>query len=91
MMEAAPSAPLIVPQAHFLLELRIIGSMRQRSLARSTSPRKLMFSGSVESQYLVGSASPSGHSISSHSGDRFSGTNLLYPTLTRTRAKREDS
>src|SRR5918996_6186740 len=65
--------------------------MRQRSLARSASRRKLMFSGSVESQYLVGSASASGHSISSHSGDKFSGTNLLYPTLTRTRAKREDS
>src|SRR5438445_8336819 len=65
--------------------------MRQRSLARSTSCVKLTFSGSVESQYLVGSASPSGHSINSHSGDSFSGIRLLYPTRTRTRAKREDS
>src|ERR1700746_911512 len=65
--------------------------MRQRSLARSTSRWKLTFSGSVESQYLVGSASPSGHSISSHSGDSVSGTSLLCPTRTRTRAKREDS
>src|SRR5215208_7254884 len=65
--------------------------MRQRSLARSTSCVKLTFSGSVESQYLVGSASPSGHSINSHSGDSFSGISLLYPTRTRTRAKREDS
>src|SRR6266536_2632278 len=65
--------------------------MRQRSLARSTSCVKLTLSGSVESQYLVGSASPSGHSISNHSGDSFSGISLLYPTPTRTRAKREDS
>src|SRR5438876_7505107 len=64
--------------------------MRQRSLARSTSCVKLTFSGSVESQYLVGSASPSGHSINSHSGDSFSGISLLYPARTRTRAKRED-
>src|SRR5919109_3566610 len=65
--------------------------MRQRSLARSTSRRKLTFAGNVESQYLVGSASPSGHSINNHSDDRFSGTSLLCPTLTRSRAKREDS
>src|SRR5437879_9014885 len=65
--------------------------MRQRSLARSTSRSKLMVSGIVASQYLVGSASPSGHSISSHSGDSFSGISLLYPIRTRTRAKREDS
>src|ERR1700710_1461398 len=65
--------------------------MRQRSLAGSTSRVKLTFCGSVESQYLVGSASPSGHSINSHSGDSFSGISLLYPTRTRTRAKREDS
>src|SRR6202161_2578585 len=65
--------------------------MRQRSLARSTNCVKLAFYGSVESQYLVGSVSPSGHSINSHSGDSFSGISLLYPTRTRTRAKREDS
>src|SRR5229473_247656 len=65
--------------------------MRQRSLAKSTSRRKLMFSGSVESQYLVGSASPLGHSSSNHSGCSFSGTSLLCPTLTRRRAKREDN
>src|ERR1035437_9920384 len=41
--------------------------MRQRSLAVSTSRRKETSFGRVESQYLVGSSSPSGHSISSHS------------------------
>src|SRR4030081_1328815 len=65
--------------------------MRQRILARSTSRRKLMFAGNVESQYLVGSASPSGHSINNHSCCSEAGSNRLCPTLTRTRAKREDS
>src|SRR5258707_14444328 len=50
-----------------------------------------MFDGSVESQYLVGSASSSGHSMSNHSCDSFSGISWLCPTPTRTRAKREDS
>src|SRR6202030_2578917 len=65
--------------------------MRQRSLAKSTSWRKLISAGSVENQYLVGSASPSGHSISNHSCDSDSGISRLCPTPTRTRAKREDS
>jgi hypothetical protein len=47
--------------------------------------------GSVESQYMVGAVSPSGRSISNHSCDSNSGTSWLYPTPTRTRAKREDS
>src|SRR5258708_12342702 len=65
--------------------------MGRGSWAKSTSRWKLTVAGSVESQYLVGSFSPSGHSISSHSGDSFSGISLLCPTPTRTRAKREDS
>ena len=48
-------------------------------------------SGSVESQYLVGAASPLGHSISSHSFFGFLGPSLLGATATRTRAKREDN
>src|SRR6202521_5041405 len=50
-----------------------------------------MFFGSVESQYLVGSSSPSGHSISSHSLAGFTERSWLDATLTRTRANREDS
>ena len=46
--------------------------MRQRSLAKSTRSAKAMFCGRVESQYLVGSFSPFGHSISSHSSARSS-------------------
>src|ERR1700758_2609659 len=67
--------------------------MRQRILAISTSLRKLMSAGKVASQYLylVISVSPSGHSISSHSSASCPGIAPLYPTRTRTRAKREDS
>src|ERR1700730_6046824 len=65
--------------------------MRQRNLAKSTSSRKLIFAGSVDSQYLVGAASPGGHSISNHSGDSNSGKSWLCATRTRTRAKRDDN
>src|SRR5882757_1897175 len=50
-----------------------------------------MFCGTVESQYLVGSSLPSGHSISNHSFVGFSARSWLDATLTRTRANREDS
>src|SRR5437764_3032541 len=65
--------------------------MRQRSLVASTRSMNEMVSGSVESQYLVGAASPLGHSISSHSFFGFFGLSLLGATATRTRAKREDN
>src|SRR5450432_3023980 len=66
--------------------------MRQRSLAVLTRSRKEIFAESVESQYLVGSFSPSGHSISSHSSARHSASwSSRCATRTRTRAKREDN
>src|SRR6266404_902750 len=65
--------------------------MRQRSLVASTRSTNEIVSGSVESQYLVGVASPLGHSISSHSFFGFLGHFLLGATATRTRAKREDA
>src|SRR5215470_15804853 len=65
--------------------------MRQRSLASPTSFRKLISSGRVESQYLVGAASPSGHSMSNHSGVISSGSRYGWAARTRTRAKREES
>src|SRR5580700_8765031 len=65
--------------------------MRQRSLAASTRSWNRMFFGNVESQYLVGSSSSSGHSISSHSFTGFPGRSCLDATLTRTRANRDDS
>src|SRR6266853_2962348 len=62
--------------------------MRQRSLARSTRRSKVMSAGSVESQYLVGSFSPLGHSISNHSSPR---SWRPRAARARTRAKREES
>src|SRR4051794_3946343 len=50
-----------------------------------------MSADSVDNQYLVGSASPTGHSISNHSSNSCSGKSWLCPTRTRTRAKRDDS
>src|SRR6266571_4251743 len=65
--------------------------MRQRSLAASTRSRNAMLLGKVESQYLVGSFSPSGHSISNHSFVGSLGRSWPDATWTRTRANREDS
>jgi hypothetical protein len=49
-----------------------------------------MLSGKVESQYLVGSFSPSGHSISSHSSGRGSASfSSRCAGRTRRQAKRE--
>jgi hypothetical protein len=64
--------------------------MRQRILAMSTRPRNEIFSSTVESQYFVGSASPSGHSISSVSSARPAAP-LMGAVRTRVRAKRERS
>src|SRR5207244_12262343 len=51
-----------------------------------------MSCGSVESQYLVGSCSPLGHSINNHSSGRLSlRLKSRRAARTRTRAKREDS
>src|ERR1700689_2686815 len=65
--------------------------MRQRNLAVSTRTSMAMSSGKVESQYFVGSFSPSGHSMRSHSRgwgvERFQSREA---GLIRTAAKRED-
>src|SRR6516162_8497420 len=66
--------------------------MRQRNFVRDTRRGKARSFGSVESQYLVGSSSPSGHSINSHSSglitERLSSR---WAACTRTRANRDDS
>src|SRR5277367_3363588 len=65
--------------------------MRQRSLAKWTRRRKLMSSGRVENQYLVGFFSPFGHSIKSHSDARGLLSLKSRPAgRTRKQAKRED-
>ena len=45
-------------------------SIRHRSFAAATNSSRVAASGSVESQYLVGSLSPSGHSARNHSSAR---------------------
>ena len=64
--------------------------MRQRILAMSTSSRNEIVLATFESQYLVGAASPCGHSISNVSAGRAAAP-LIGAVRTRTRAKRERS
>ena len=52
--------------------LAIRATLQAGSLVRSTSLRKVMFFGRVESQYLAGFSSLSGHSINSHSSGQLS-------------------
>src|ERR687885_2592830 len=66
--------------------------MTQRALAVRTSLASLVVGPRLESQYLVGSASPLGHSISSHSSGQGS-LRSVSPCAGRTRraAKRDAS
>src|SRR5271169_945340 len=64
--------------------------MRQRILAMSTNSRNEIVLAIFESQYLVGAASPCGHSISNVSCGRAAAP-LIGAVRTRTRAKRERS
>ncbi len=70
MVEASPAAAFVVTEADLLLELLIVRSMRQRSLAWSTRSASVVSRGKVESQYLIGSLSPCGHSTRNHSSGR---------------------
>src|SRR5215831_1069687 len=64
--------------------------MIQRCLAILTNALSLVSGGSVDNQYLVGSFSPRGHSISNHSSVRGSALSLSrWAGRTRTAAKRE--
>jgi hypothetical protein len=65
--------------------------MRQRSLAISTKREKLIFSGSVENQYLIGSPSPLGRSINSHFFAARFGKIVIAVGRARSRAKHDVS
>jgi hypothetical protein len=67
MVEATPAASLVMPKANLLLELLIVALNTPSQLGGVDQIAEREFLGKVESQYLVGSSSPSGHSISSHS------------------------
>src|SRR4051794_5180966 len=91
MMEAAPAASLVVPQAEFLFQLLIIALDAPAQLGEiDQAIERGVSGGRVASQYLAGSVSPSGHSISSHSSSRGSVRHSSrWAARTRTRAKRE--
>src|SRR2546428_424170 len=64
--------------------------MRQRNIARRTKSIEVAVGGSVESQYLIGAASPRGHSMSSHSSSRgVERQSSRCAGRTRTAAKRD--
>ena len=57
MMEARPSAPLVVPEPNFLFEILLIALDAPAHFGEvDQTSRNEMFLSSVESQYLVGSA-----------------------------------
>src|SRR5215471_13591400 len=91
-METAPPAPLIIAEAEFLLQLLIVALDAPAQLDEIDQTLKRISSGSVASQYLVGSASSCSHSISSHSSARGS-LSLVSRCAgrTRCRANRDDS
>ena len=70
MVKAAPAATLVVAEAEFLLQLLIVAFDPPAQLGRIDQIAEPVSSGSVESQYLVGIASPFGHSIRHHSSGR---------------------
>ena len=63
---------LEMPEPDLLLEFLIVALDAPAQLGQIDQRPKVMSLGRVESQYLVGSFSPSGHSISSHSSGRLS-------------------
>src|SRR5258707_2909292 len=89
MMEAAPPAPFIVSEPDLLLEFLIVSLDMPAQLGKVDELAEAEIR--RQRQYLVGAASPSGHSTSNHSCDSNSGISWLCPTRTRTRAKRDDS
>jgi hypothetical protein len=91
-VEAAPSATFEVSEPDLLLELLIIALNAPAQLGNIDERRKIHVIRQVESQYLVGSFSPTGHSISNHSSSRGAVSFSSRCTgRTRRRTKRKDS
>src|SRR5262245_19832820 len=95
MMKAAPAPALVVVEPDFLFEFLIIALDAPAHFGDIDESRNLVFAGRFESQYLVGAASPGGHSINSVSSGRPAAPSSRAPLLgavrTRTRAKRDVS
>jgi len=67
MMKAAPAPSFIMIEPKFLLEVLVIPLDPPAQLGHVNQIDQGVVAGKVESQYLDGSWSPAGHSISSHS------------------------
>src|SRR3981081_1027305 len=92
MMEAAPAAALIVPKPDLLLELLIVPLDAPAHLGEiDKSAEADVRRQCREPIFGRFGVSPAACSINTHSACSEAGSNRLCPTLTRTRAKREDS
>jgi hypothetical protein len=91
MMEAAPASPFEVGVAEFAFEFLVVALDAPAQFGVSTRTSMGVSSGRVESQYFVGSFSPSGHSMSSHASGWGVETFQSHEAgRIRTAAKRED-
>ncbi len=70
MVKAAPAAAFVVAKPEFLLEVLVIALDPPAPLGLPDEVGQEVSAGRVENQYLVGSASPFGHSIRHHSSAR---------------------
>ncbi len=71
MVEASPAAAFVVTEADLLLELLVISLDAPAQFGQVDEVGEHhVLSARFESQYLVGSLSPFGHSIRSHSSGR---------------------
>ena len=67
MIEASLSSPLVVTEAKFLLEILVVSLDPPAQLGSVDEAQRLMFAGSVDRKYFVGSVSSASHSIRHHS------------------------
>jgi hypothetical protein len=66
-VKAAPAAPFTVAETDLLLELLVVSFNPPARLGDVDEALERGARGRLESQYLLGSSLPSGHSISNHS------------------------
>jgi len=70
MVKATPPSSLVMAEPKFLLEVLVVPLDPPAQLGGVHQARRLMFSGSVDRKYFVGSGSSAGHSIRHHSSGR---------------------
>jgi hypothetical protein len=67
MMKAAPASSFVLAQPEFLFEFLIIALDDPTLFGQRDQILQIAVAGRVDSQYLLGSASPLGHSMINHS------------------------